>query len=312
MISSSAFRAFSSSEFVEWGPWRQLERILQSNGGAYGISGPRGAGKSWLIQRGVSAARDRNGLGLWFPAPSNYDSEAFLRAFANDLSAELQRRFPKGAPHWSDRLASWWTVAVGCALVGLAGENLLTTPPSAREGIGLYMTSLATVGLSLVIGGTLGVLRRRNVGHHLFRQACMLQEHVRYAETQSRSEGASIGVSSKVFSISSEQARERTLTERPATRASLTYDVRALLQLVATRTRAPVVVGIDELDKIHDPKDAKKLLRDIKGIFEIEGVHFLVSVSDEARRSLSLASSAKRTSSIVRSIRSSTSSPDHQ
>jgi hypothetical protein len=50
----------------------------------------------------------------------------------------------------------------------------------------------------------------------------------------------------------------------------------------------PVIIGIDELDKIQDADAARALLRDIKGIFEITGVYFLVSVSEEAAASLQL------------------------
>jgi hypothetical protein len=49
-----------------------------------------------------------------------------------------------------------------------------------------------------------------------------------------------------------------------------------------------VVIAIDELDKLAQPTKVRALLRDIKGIFEIPGVFFLVSVSDEAARSLSI------------------------
>ena len=49
-----------------------------------------------------------------------------------------------------------------------------------------------------------------------------------------------------------------------------------------------MVIGIDELDKINDPEAVRALLRDIKGILEVTGVHFLVSVSEEAAAALQL------------------------
>ena len=48
------------------------------------------------------------------------------------------------------------------------------------------------------------------------------------------------------------------------------------------------MIGIDELDKLPTPAAARALLRDIKGIFEVTGVHFLVSVSEEASAALQL------------------------
>ena len=50
----------------------------------------------------------------------------------------------------------------------------------------------------------------------------------------------------------------------------------------------PVIIGIDELDKMQKPEAVQALLRDIKGIFEVTGAHFLVSVSEEAAASLQL------------------------
>jgi hypothetical protein len=81
---------------------------------------------------------------------------------------------------------------------------------------------------------------------------------------------------------------ERSLAERALTIASLVYEFRDFMRQVSKRTAGPIVIGIDELDKIHDAEKAKELLRDIKGIFEVDGVHFLVSVSDEAKKTLHL------------------------
>ena len=75
--------------------------------------------------------------------------------------------------------------------------------------------------------------------------------------------------------------------ERPATLSSLVTDFRALAE-EAGKVAGRVVIGIDELDKMNDPEKVRALLRDIKGVFEVPRVHFFVSVSDEAARSLNL------------------------
>ncbi|NIH86842.1 hypothetical protein [Amycolatopsis granulosa] len=43
-----------------------------------------------------------------------------------------------------------------------------------------------------------------------------------------------------------------------------------------------VVIAVDELDKIADPQKAQELVNDIKGVFDVPGCLFLVSVSDDA------------------------------
>ena len=64
-------------------------------------------------------------------------------------------------------------------------------------------------------------------------------------------------------------------------------DFRALAA-EAGRVSGTVIIAIDELDKMTDGERVRELLRDIKGIFEVPSVHFLVSVSDEAAQTLHL------------------------
>jgi hypothetical protein len=83
------------------------------------------------------------------------------------------------------------------------------------------------------------------------------------------------------------RARETNLAEREPTVASLVFDFRRFAASIATVLK-PLVIAIDELDKIDSPDTVRALLRDIKGIFEIPDVYFLVSVSDEAAAALRL------------------------
>jgi hypothetical protein len=69
--------------------------------------------------------------------------------------------------------------------------------------------------------------------------------------------------------------------ERPATLSLLVNDFRALAAQ-AGEAAGRVVIAIDELDKMAEPEKVRALLRDIKGIFEVPRVHFLVS--DPTRR----------------------------
>jgi hypothetical protein len=82
------------------------------------------------------------------------------------------------------------------------------------------------------------------------------------------------------------EAREKSFVERPITLASLVYDFRDIAALTARLLGRPVVVTVDELDKIDSLDEMRSLLRDIKGVFDIPGVSFLVSISDEALRSV--------------------------
>ena len=52
--------------------------------------------------------------------------------------------------------------------------------------------------------------------------------------------------------------------------------------LTAAAFERPVVIGIDELDKIGSIEDAQHFLNDIKAIFGVPGCYFLISVSEDA------------------------------
>jgi hypothetical protein len=61
-------------------------------------------------------------------------------------------------------------------------------------------------------------------------------------------------------------------------------EMRGFLSEVAIGFR-PIVVGIDELDKMESGEHARKFLNDIKGVFGVNNCYFLVSVSIDAMSS---------------------------
>jgi hypothetical protein len=50
----------------------------------------------------------------------------------------------------------------------------------------------------------------------------------------------------------------------------------------APAARIPVVIGIDEIDKIEDPQEAQAFLNQIKGLFDDPNCLYLISISDDA------------------------------
>lgn len=71
---------------------------------------------------------------------------------------------------------------------------------------------------------------------------------------------------------------DASLSERPMSLPEIVYAFRMVLRSAAKEYR--VIIGIDELDKIHPDSAAEHFLNDIKVIFGIEGVHYLLSVSE--------------------------------
>jgi hypothetical protein len=234
------FRAYDAGEFLETGSWQRLRTIIATgNGGVYGLYGPRGSGKSWLMHRAITEAAAAGGTGLWFPCPSGYEPTAFLSMLADTLASQVEGLRTRPADSFALR------------------EPAPRRRPNRREN------------------------------RRLARQAAQLRQQVRFATTSlKRSSQASLSASYHA-AAGITRTRETDLVEREPTVASLVFDFRQFAASVATVLK-PLVIAIDELDKIDSPDTVRALLRDIKGIFEIPNVYFLVSVSDEAAAALHL------------------------
>jgi hypothetical protein len=183
--------------------------------------------------------KSEDGIGLWYPSPSEYDSLAFLASLSESLANEIEKRFR------------------------LYGDR--------------FGTSRAAALLS----------SRARQRRRLLRQAKVVRERARYTST--RREGSEFGAEGGHLGagVRGRRSRERELVERPATLSSFISDFRTLAEL-ANEECGQLVIAIDELDKMDRPEEVRALLRDIKGIFDVPGVFFLVSVSHEAVRSLNL------------------------
>jgi hypothetical protein len=285
----SPFRSFSAIDFQTSATWLRVERILAGNGGCYGLYGPRGSGKSWLMLNAIDQAERGGGLGLWFPCPSEYESEAFLAMLAGNLANLVKRRYNR------DSLGSTLTrplqavlslivavplatTAVVYAVHSLSGRNVLRLPTAAW--IVVAIAALLLAGLT----GVQLAWERGRVGR-LVGEAISLRERVRFTVRMTLGTDVDLSGGSPI-AARLRHKRERELDERPLTVASLVFEFRHLAELITATTGHGLVIGIDELDKIDDPAAVVRLLRDIKGIFEIENVTFLVSVSEEAAAAL--------------------------
>jgi hypothetical protein len=306
-------RAFSEREFVWWESWTKLLRLLSSNGGCYGVSGPRGSGKTWHLKHAVHRARQSGGIGVWFPSPSEYDSSAFLLALTETLGSEIQGRWRKKHPgralptdeSTSRRALVSVVIALLAYPAALVAIEYVSPSSVASSSVSssAVLHSPAVPILAAVVAGIATFIgfdfARRNflrttAEGRLLLEAKRVREAVRFSlkRRESLEVGAQAGqgVMGKLAS-----REERELTERPLTLSTLIHDFRALAQEAGELVDPePVVIAIDELDKMSDHARVRQLLRDIKGIFDIQNVYFLVSVSDEAARALNLNGLADR------------------
>jgi hypothetical protein len=300
----SLLASYDPDLFVPHAKWESLARILAAEGGgSYGLSGPRGAGKTWAMREAKTWAEQREGLGVWFPSPSEYQATAFLAAISDVVALEFERYYDLRTGR-TTRLArqQYWRGMLGSLLLTyVAGALIVVGVFSATTGtdltrLRLYINAYTLVGTAvfLAAGLLLAQTRRRfredreGLGR-VRRAAEELRVQVRYIV--STKESSEIGAEASRLGLTArlKRARERELVDRPATLSSLIHNFRAFVEAIAAEIPGPVVIAVDELDKMADATLVADLLRDIKGIFDVRGtVYFLVSISDEAARSLEL------------------------
>jgi hypothetical protein len=304
----SLVTAYAPTLFMPTMSWESLRRLLdRRGGGSIGISGPRGIGKTWLMEQSRTwAMRDNKGFAVRFPSPSEYEPTAFIAALSEVVAKEFQDFYDKQnkVELRVTRRRFQRTYLGGFALVYVGVLFYLFTTNAFGHNVLNRYINLSTLAALIPIGiGIYMVFRsfqtRRNrvTGLGKMRdQSQELRQQVRFAMAAKESfeisaEGKKAGLGGTL-----KRASERQLTERPATLSSLIHNFRSFVQGIArSMDGRPVVIMIDELDKMIDPQRVTQLLRDIKGIFEVEQAYTLVSISNEAARFLELGTIKTRT-----------------
>ena len=98
-------------------------------------------------------------------------------------------------------------------------------------------------------------------------------------------ESGETGIS--LANITSRFRSGKNLATRPLSLPGLTAEFADFLEMTASiytvdEKMGQVVICLDELDKIENPRDLDKLLRGIKGVLGRPGTHFLLTVSEDA------------------------------
>jgi hypothetical protein len=229
-----------------------LEQVLEGNGGCYGLYGPRGSGKSWLMLKAIDSANENNGLGLWFPCPSEYKATAFLSSISDNLAHEVERKFilnnsMTNLLNGTRRILFVASAApIALALVIYLVKGISGATGVRTEAIySLLPLWLWTVTLCAIAGllavSILDILRNNSTRGRLVRAATALRERIRF--TASQKYGAEVGLGGGVKSLSGslKRSQEKALSERPATIASLVFDFRNLVEFIAQIMPGPAM-----------------------------------------------------------------------
>lgn len=287
------FAAWNTGLFVESDVSRRVQSIIRSGrGGNYGLTAPRGSGKSWLLNEATKWAAEANGLGVLFPSPSKDTPDAFLAAlsevFAQSYIDDYTRKRPLSLTVVDRQRRFYLTtlsILVGYAGIGLIVLGILDKHLPKISGFfytGIFLL-LGSLGALFYLSGR---LRRKPAS--TYERAIEFRRQARFSTALSASSELSGSLSHAGTSLGLRKTRGEQFTERPVTLSSLVHGFREFCKTVVEAVDGPVVIAIDELDKIENPQDVIELLRAIKGIFDIWGVHYFVSVSDEAARRLDL------------------------
>ena len=259
-------------------------------GGSLGIAGPRGAGKTTLIQA-YCDRRDANDRRLTrvVAAPVKYDARDFVLA----LFGEICHAFLDTPRPRSDRLERrrnwwrwpWWPVLL--VLVFAAAVAYLALQVASALWLQL---ALGVVSLITSVTGAVRAWRQWRASSAVRPEP--LEERlrataVRHLEDIRFQQSYSYGFSGKLaLPLGAEAGAEwkQDITEKQATFPEIVARFRSFLA-DAARARGGVVIGIDEMDKMESTKAAEQFLNEIKGIFGVEDCFFLVSISENAMSS---------------------------
>jgi hypothetical protein len=179
-------------------------------------------------------------------------------------------------------------VGIAILIFGISGAHLPHISTTTYIGISVTLLSL------LVFVAFTFRRRQLKPTDQLYEKAVQFQRQARFTAAFTDSSQISGGLSHSGLSTAFQRNRSSAYTEKPATVSSLIHDFRKFAWSVAQTLEAPVVVAIDELDKMSSGEKVSELLKGVKGIFDVPGVHYFVSISDEAARRLDLGGIAER------------------
>jgi len=116
------------------------------------------------------------------------------------------------------------------------------------------------------------------------RQIVMLSQRALTSITGLRSDQSSIsaGVSGRGAAL--QRGRRTTWTQRELSHPELVQAYKTYLEQYRRLGGLPIAIAIDELDKLASVDDAIAVVNGLKDLFHTPSIHFIVSVSEDARR----------------------------
>lgn len=273
--------------------------VVGHESSAIGIAGPRGSGKTTLM-RSLQADTSLRPVTVSLTAPVRHDATEFVRRLYLDVAyavvgadagktAYLSRKGtrPSVTP---TLLLTLMSIGAGVILIALDLMPREVVPVMNLGPWGLTGGAFLLYGVFsyvFLLGNSrikpFGTWARSREGQGLAESAASAITRLSFdVETSSKNKRA-VKLLGDKLTIDDEDSI--TLKDRPLSQTDLVGDLRNLLRAFAYSTQpSPLLIIIDELDKLSKTEDLVDMVNVLKDLFHIENVHFVIAVSTDALR----------------------------
>jgi hypothetical protein len=295
VLEAPALVELDSSDTINAGSVNEIEDfILNHETSTIGIAGPRGAGKTTVLRR-ICGPGVPDRIGVYIQAPVYYDAADFVRLIHREVCLAIRRSSGGQAlPSKYGELHSAATkiifgmllITLGCGLLVLDIQNApILDSLSLISILGLVAASLGSVPVLAALRGPLTQNRRLPLSPSPVLLATNQLRRLNYQHTTT----TTANVQAKLSWLTLGSQHEQTLSDRELTHPERVGEFRNfLMEYHHSDGALPIVIGIDELDKIADGAQAIELINSLKDLFHIRNTHFVVSVSQDALISFAL------------------------
>lgn len=290
-----------------------LDFVADHSTSSIGIAGPRGSGKSTLIRKVLD---DPTTDSYELSVSAVYEPIDLLRRLAFKLAYRTYEDSSESDAQDAYRRArmQFSIMVMAGILLGNLGLILMIGEASPDFFPRPVSSSILGGGLLMILGIWLGLYgygqsrRIQNQKRADEDRARRLVQDLQSEVSSERQGKASLSIGAM---LGVEGSSSQRITRRALTQAALVDELRIILEERASggdvdrqqsgsldeedsvRTKR-VVVALDELDKLPSAESLVSVVNVVKDLFRIPGVHFIVSVSDEALRSFTLRGLAER------------------
>lgn len=281
---------------------RVLESFIEKTEGAViGLTGVRGSGKTTIMDKIIHKYQN-DYFALKITSPTGYDETEFFVMVFKRICEEVNRKIEKefgirktiediGKKENRKRLL--------LLLFGLVSPFLIYLWLFISEN--LYIIRIIyPISLSLLLFVEFFLLfvfkskffsRRSRKKFGLYRKTQEILEILIYEKTISYQAEKKAGIFEQLTVFFK---YGKMLKTRPFTLPGLTSEYKDYVSDVTDVFGGKVIICIDELDKIVDPEEVKKLLRGIKGAIFQKNCYYLISISEDAVRTFRTRVSTER------------------